>query len=98
MFDQDVFTNLRKVIKLLEKHDLEEIEIEQGDTALRVRRAGAAPVVSIQSPGVLPAAPAAGTAAKLKASNASNAAVAGFVMIALPGTGPARDRIRRRRV
>ena len=59
MFDQDVFTNLRKVIKLLEKHDLEEIEIEQGDTALRVRRAGAAPVVSLQSPGVAPAAAAA---------------------------------------
>ena len=62
MFDQDVFTNLRKVIKLLEKHDLEEIEIEQGDTALRVRRAGAAPVVSLQSPGVLPQAPAGGAA------------------------------------
>ena len=54
--NQDVFDvrKVRRLVVLMKEHDLSELEIQQGDTRIQLRR-GTEPVVSV---GAVPAAPA----------------------------------------
>ncbi len=77
--NQDVFDvrKVRRLVVLMKEHDLSELEIQQGDTRIQLRR-GTDPVMSVGAPVVAPpvavaAAPAAETPAKAEPASDANA-------------------------
>jgi len=86
--NQDVFDvrKVRRLVVLMKEHDLSELEIQQGDTRIQLRR-GTEPVVSVGPPVAAPpvsvaAAPAVETPAKAEPASESN-----FVLIRSPMVG-----------
>jgi acetyl-CoA carboxylase biotin carboxyl carrier protein len=80
----DVFEikQLRRLIELMKKHDLSEVDLEQGDARVRIRRGGAA-----AQPFVLPAQPAAGVPAEPAAPAAKPPADSQHTVITSPMVG-----------
>jgi acetyl-CoA carboxylase biotin carboxyl carrier protein len=56
---QDIFDvrKIRRLVELMKEHDLSEIDLQQGELRVQLRRAGAAPAAStVSAPGRMPAA------------------------------------------
>ena len=84
VFDVD---RIRQIIELMEQHDLSEVDLQEGDEKIRLKRGGAVPMVAapMAAPIVSPA-PAA--AAKAEAASGGDAgATAGTITINAPMVG-----------
>ena len=81
---KDVFDveRIRQIIELMEQHDLSEVDLQEGDEKIRLKRGGAAPLVSA------PIAPvAAAPVASPQAEPAADASTAGTITINAPMVG-----------
>ncbi len=85
--NQDVFDvrKVRRLVVLMKEHDLSELEIQQGDTRIQLRR-GTEPVISAGSSVVAPP-PAAAAPAVETPARAEPAADTSFTMICSPMVG-----------
>jgi acetyl-CoA carboxylase biotin carboxyl carrier protein len=89
---QDIFDvrKIRRLVELMKEHDLSEIDLQQGEVRIQLRRTcNAAPaVVSMAQPVGIPMAPAAGPPAQESAAPAaSETAAKGIALIKSPMVG-----------
>jgi acetyl-CoA carboxylase biotin carboxyl carrier protein len=87
---QDIFDvrKIRRLVELMKEHDLSEIDLQQGEVRIQLRRAcPAAPMVAGVAPVVSAAAPAGPPAPESVAPMAAEAGAKGVVLIKSPMVG-----------
>ena len=89
---KDVFDieRIRQIVELMEQHELSEVDLQQGDSKIKLNRGSTMPVLAAPAaaPAPLPAAPAASRpAAETASSEASAAETTGTVTINSPMVG-----------
>jgi acetyl-CoA carboxylase biotin carboxyl carrier protein len=60
--NQDIFDvrKIRRLVEMMKEHDLSEIDLQEGDVRIQLRRAATAPIVMAAPPAALPAVAAPG--------------------------------------
>lgn len=88
--NQDIFDvrKIRRLVELMKEHDLTELDLQEGDVRVQLRRGTAAPMAAVVGvPQAMPAAPVAGPPAAESAVPAAEAESASISFVKSPMVG-----------